>query len=67
MFILEGMHVNEHDDGVEQDSKTCEDCFDSPKDSEVNDNADTDKAGKREESFQLCVIVLFCYVIELLH
>ena len=43
------------------------DCFDSPEDSEVNDNADTDKAGKREESFQLCVIVLFCYVIELLH
>ena len=67
LFVLEGIHVNEHDDCVEQDSKTCEDCFDSPLDTEENNNSDRDKAGKREESLQLGVIVLVCYAIELLH
>jgi hypothetical protein len=38
-----------------------------PLDTEENNNSDRDKAGKREESLQLGVIVLVCYVIELLH
>ena len=44
LFVLEKEHVNEHDEGVEQDPKTGKDDVETYDDALVDDNADTDKA-----------------------
>ena len=46
LLVLESIHVNEHDDGVEQDSNASKDGAESKHNTLVDDNANAYKAGQ---------------------